>query len=113
MQRGIMWVLAMLVAGLALVAGCFQVEAPKQPLVVVGDGSTSSQPSAEDRSRVQGMDKQDLENEVLRLTAENDRLRQEVGKLEQDKKKLKEEKKQLKDRVDRLEDQVDDLKDHR
>ncbi len=110
MQRRILWAAAILMAALALVAGCINVQAPKQPLVVVGEPGTSSQPTAKDRERVQNMDKKALEDEVLRLTAENDRLRQEVGRLERDNKKLDKEKDDLEDRVERLEDQIKDLR---
>lgn len=109
MQRGIMWILAILVAGLALVAGCINVDVPKGPYVV-GGFSEPKEPSPKDREKVQNMDKTALENEVLRLAAENDRLRQEIGQLERENKKLDQEKDDLEDRVDRLEDQVKDLR---
>jgi len=88
------------------VAGCF-----KEPLVVIGTGGTrAAQPSAAERSRVAGMDKEALENEVLRLAGENDSLRQEVEKLKRENKALKSEKDALKNQVERLQDQMKDLR---
>jgi len=94
----ILWAVAILMAVAALVAGCF---APKEPLVVIGTGSRPL--SAQTRQQVQAMDKMALENEVLRLTGENDSLRYEVEK-------LKRENKSLKDRTERLEDQIKDMR---
>jgi len=99
MAHRILWAVAILMAVAALVAGCFS---PKEPLVVIGTGS-SRPPSAQTQRQVQAMDKTALENEVLRLTGENDSLRYEVEK-------LKRENKSLKGRVDRLEDQIKDMR---
>ena len=71
--------------------------------MVIGDSGYSSAPAPKDRERVEKMDKQALQDEVLRLTAENDRLRQEVES-------RKREIKTLKNRVENLEDQVKDLR---
>jgi len=101
MAHRILWAVAILMAVAALVAGCFQVNVPEGPYVTVRD--QPRQPSAAERSRVQGLDKPALENEVLRLTGENDSLRHEVEK-------LKRENKSLKDRVDRLENQIKDMR---
>jgi predicted RNase H-like nuclease (RuvC/YqgF family) len=101
MAHRILWAVAILMAVAALVAGCFQVNVPEGPYVTVRD--QPRQPSAAERSRVQGLDKPALENEVLRLTGENDSLRHEVEK-------LKRENKSLKDRAQRLEDQIKDMR---
>jgi len=100
MAHRILWAVAILMAVAALVAGCINVSVPKGPYVVAGE---PRQPSPAERSRVQGLDKPALENEVLRLTGENDSLRYEVEK-------LKRENKSLKDRIDRLEDQIKDMR---
>jgi peptidoglycan hydrolase CwlO-like protein len=110
MPRRVLWVVAVLLAAMALVAGCF---APSKPLVVIGDSGYQRQPSAADQERVGKMDQGQLQNEVLRLTAENDRLRQDNAKLDRDNKKLKGEKKSLEGEVDDLKDQVKDLKKRR
>ena len=101
MARRILWAVAILMALAALVAGSFQVNVPEGPYVTLRE--EPRQPSAAERSRVQGLDKTALENEVLRLTGENDSLRYEVEK-------LKREKKNLEDRIDRLEDQIKDMR---
>jgi len=101
MAHRILWAVAILMAVAALVAGCFKVNVPEGPYVVMRD--PPRQPSPAERSRVQGLDKQALENEVLRLTGENDSLRYEVEK-------LKRENKSLKDRAQRLEDQIKDMR---
>jgi len=108
MERGILWAVAALMAAMALVAGCVNVDVPKGPYVVMDDGSRSATPA--DRTAVSKMDKTTLENEVLRLTAENSRLRQEVAKLKQEKKVLDTQKDRLEDRVESLEDQIKDLR---
>jgi len=102
MANRILWVVAVMMAAAALVAGCVSVKVPEGPYVVAGDSPT--EPPAEDRERVGDMDKAALEEEVLRLAAENDELRQEIGK-------LKREIKQLNEKKDRLEDRIDDLED--
>ena len=95
MAHRILWAVAILMAALALVAGCF---APKEPLIVIGTGG-GRPPSPQAREQVRAMDKPALENEVLRLAGENDSLRYEVDK-------VKRENKTLKDRIDQLEDQI-------
>ncbi len=102
MANRILWVVAVAMAAAALVAGCVSVKVPEGPYVVAGDSPT--EPSAKDRERVGDMDKAALEEEVLRLAAENDELRQKIGK-------LKREIKQLNEKKDRLEDRIDDLED--
>jgi peptidoglycan hydrolase CwlO-like protein len=102
MARRILWAVAILEAFVLLVAGCVQVDVPEGPYVVAGERQAEASPK--DRERVEGMDKAALQNEVLRLTAENDALRQEVEK-------QKREIKILKNRIDDLEDQVEDLRD--
>ena len=94
MAHRMLWVVAILEAFLILVAGCF---APSKPLVVIGDSGYSSAPAPKDRERVEKMDKEALQDEVLRLASENDRLRQEV---ESQKREIK----TLKKRVEDLED---------
>ena len=103
MARSILWVVAALMAAMALVAGCINVDVPKGPYVAVNDGARTATPR--DRAAVSRMDKQTLEDEVLRLTAENDRLRQEVAKVKREKKTLDDEKNRLEDRVENLQDE--------
>ena len=100
MAHRILWAVAILEACLILVAGCF---APSKPLLVIGDSGYASAPAPKDRDRVEKMDKEALQDEVLRLAAENDRLRQETES-------RKREIKTLKNRVEDLEDQVKDLR---
>jgi predicted RNase H-like nuclease (RuvC/YqgF family) len=110
-EKIILWASAILVAAAALVAGCVKVDVPEGPYVTTGSGSSSASrttyPSA-DRGKVDAMSRAELENEVLRLTAENDRLRQEIGDLKRRNKVLDREKDRLEDRVDDLEDRLDD-----
>ena len=101
MARRILWAVAILEAFLVLVAGCF---APSKPLVVIGDSGYKSAPAPKDRERVEQMDKTALQDEVLRLTAENDALGQETEK-------QKREIKMLKKQVEDLKDKVEDLRD--
>jgi len=108
MAHRLVWAAAVILAALALVAGCFSVDVPKGPYVTLDGGSRA--PSPKDRERVGSMDKQALEDEVLRLGAENDSLRQQVEKLKREKKVLESEKDRLEDRVKSLEDQVKDLR---
>ena len=107
-QKVILWTVATLMAAMALVAGCMKVDVPKGPYVIMDGGGT--QPAPKDRGQVSKMDRQALENEVLRLAAENDRLRQEVDSLKQKNKLIDKEKDRLEDRVEDLEDQVKDLR---
>ena len=106
-QKVILWTVATLIAAVALAAGCF---APSKPLIVIGDPSYDSTPAPKDRGQVSKMDRQALENEVLRLAAENTRLRQEVDSLKRKNKLIDQEKDRLEDRVEDLEDQVKDLR---
>jgi len=110
MPHRVLWVVAVLLAAVALVAGCF---APSKPLVVIGDTGTQRQPSAADQERIGKMEPTQLQSEVMRLTAENDRLRQDNAKLDRDNKKLKGEKKSLEGENNDLKDQVKDLKKRR
>lgn len=105
----ILWTSAILTAGLALVAGCVNVpKMPEGPYVTVGSSSESrTSTSTADRGKVDAMSRAELENEVLRLTAENDRLRQDVANLKRKNKQLDDEKDRLEDRVDDLEDRLD------
>ena len=104
----ILWTSAILTAGLALVAGCVSVDVPEGPYVTTGSSSASrTSPSTADRNKVNAMSRAELENEVLRLTAENDRLRQDVAGLKRKNKQLDAEKDRLEDRVDDLEDRLD------
>lgn len=107
-QKVILWTVATLMAVMALVAGCMKVDVPKGPFVVVGQGDTRTTP--QDRSTVKGMSREALENEVLRLAAENNRLRLEVESLKRKNKLIDKEKDRLEDRVEDLEDQVKDLR---
>jgi len=102
MANRILWVVAVAMAAAALVAGCVSVKVPEGLYVVAGD--SRPEPSVKDRERVENMDKAALEEEVLRLAAENDELRQEIGKLKREIKQLKKEKDRLEDRIDDLED---------
>jgi len=108
-QRVVLWAVAILMATAALVAGCVNVSVPDGPYVVGQTEETS--PSPKDRERVGKMDRTALEDEVLHLTGENDRLRQQVGQCEAKIKELKQEKDRLEDRVENLEEQVEDLRD--
>jgi len=101
MAHRVLWMVAILEVFLVLVAGCF---APSKPLVVIGDSGYSSAPAPKDRERVEKMDKEALQDEVLHLTAENDRLRQETAS-------QKREIKTLKKRVADLEEQIEKLRD--
>jgi peptidoglycan hydrolase CwlO-like protein len=98
MAHRLLWAVAIMLATLALVAGCVNVSVPKGPYVVAGQPRP---PSPQERAQVQAMDKTALENEVLRLAGENDALRRKIDD-------LKRENKALEDRYDRLEDQIKD-----
>ena len=100
MAHRLLWAVAIVLATLALVAGCFNVSVPKGPYVVTGEPRP---PSPQARQQVQAMDKSALENEVLRLAGENDALRQKLDE-------QKRENKVLKDHCDRLEDQIKDMR---
>ena len=107
-EKIILWASAILLAMVALVAGCVNVpKMPEGPYVTVGSSSESRTryPSA-DRSKVDAMSRAELENEVLRLAAENDRLRTEVADLKRRNRQLDTEKDRLEDRVDALEDRL-------
>jgi hypothetical protein len=109
-EKIILWASAILVAMVALVAGCVKVDVPEGPYVNLGGSSGSSSPrttSTADRSKVNAMSRTELENEVLRLVAENDRLRREVADLQRRNRQLDAEKDRLEDRVDALEDRLD------
>jgi len=100
MAHRLLWAVAIMLATLALVAGCVNVSVPKGPYIVAGEPRP---PSPQTRQQVLAMDKQALENEVLRLAGENDMLRQKYDE-------QKRENKALKDRCGRLEDQIKDLR---
>ena len=106
-QKVILWTSAIVVAAAALVAGCMNVDVPEGPYVTLDRSSGSSAPPQADRARVEGMSESELEREVLRLTAENNRLRREVGDLKRRNKQLDAEKDRLEDRLDALEDRLD------
>jgi FtsZ-binding cell division protein ZapB len=101
MAHRILWAVAVVLAALALVAGCF---APSRPLVVVGTGS--SRPPPPPPSQVRAMDKPALENEVMRLVGENDSLRLEVDKLKRENKSIKSERDHYEDQAEELMDQL-------
>jgi peptidoglycan hydrolase CwlO-like protein len=101
MGRRILWAVAILEALLVLVAGCF---APSKPLVVIGDSGYQSSPAPKDREQVEKMDKAALQDEVLRLTAENDALRQDIEKQKREIKTLKNQVEDLKDKIEDLQD---------
>jgi hypothetical protein len=105
MAHRILWAVAGLLAALALVAGCVNVQVPKGPYVVAGTG----QPSQASRDRVHAMDRQALENEVLRLAAENDSLRQNYEKVKREKRQAEDERDRYHDQVERLQDQIRSL----
>lgn len=102
MANRILWVVALVLASLALVAGCMVIAVPDRPYVVIG----SSSPNPKDRDRVAKMDKKQLEDEVLRLAADNDRLVQALGEAGREIDRLK-------DQVRNLEDEVKELKKHK
>jgi FtsZ-binding cell division protein ZapB len=98
-------------AAIMLVAGCFQVNVPDVPDgPYVNLGGQPRQPTAAERTKVHGMDKQAMEDEVLRLTGENDGLRLENEKLKRDNKMLKAERDHYKDTAENLQDQIKDLR---
>ena len=96
MAHRLLWAVAIMLATLALVAGCVNVSVPKGPFVVAGQPRPAS---PETMAQVQAMDKPALEKEVLRLMDENNSLRQKVDD-------LKRENKTLKDRYEQLENQI-------
>jgi len=96
MAHRLLWAVAIMLATLALVAGCVNVSVPKGPFVVAGQPRP---PSPESLAQVQAMDKPALEKEVLRLMDENNALRQKIDD-------LKRENKTLKDRYEQLENQI-------
>jgi hypothetical protein len=100
MERKILWVIAILMATMALVAGCATINVPKGPYISVGPGSNP--PSPEDVNRVRALDRTTLEAEDLRLASENEYLRQLVERQKRDIKDLK-------DKVKQFEKQVKDL----
>jgi peptidoglycan hydrolase CwlO-like protein len=97
MAHRLLWLVAVLMAALALVAGCFKVNVPEGPYVTVREQPRP--PSPQDQGRVHAMDKQALESEVLRLAGENDSLRQECDRLKRENKMLKKDNEQLKDQI--------------
>lgn len=97
MADRLLWLVAVLMGALALVAGCIKVNVPEGPYVTIGE--RSQPPSPQDQGRVHAMDKQALEAEVLRLAAENDGLRQECERLKRENKLLKKENEQFKDQI--------------
>ena len=103
MAHRILWAVAGLLAALALVAGCINVDVPKGPYVVAG-GSPHTSPAT--RERVHGMDRQALEDEVLRLSAENDSLRQNCDKLKRDKRLAEEERERYREQAERVQQQI-------
>jgi len=112
LQKIILWSSAILVAAVALVAGCVNVpKLPEGPYVTVGESSGSSSSrtttSTADRSKVTAMSRAELENEVLRLAADNNQLQREVADLKRKNKQIDAEKDRLEDRVDDLEDRLD------
>jgi len=107
MERTILWVIAIVMATAALVAGCINVSVPKGPYMAVGPGPNP--PTPEDINRVRAMDRAALEAEDLRLASDNENLRSIVERQKRDIKDLKGEREQLKDRIDRLESQVKEL----
>ena len=108
MTHRIMWAVAVVLAAMALVAGCINVDAPRGPYVVAGD--TSRPPTQAQQQRVGSMDRAALEQEVLRLTAENDSLRQQLDKAKREIKVLKSEKDQLEEQADRLKDDMKEMR---
>lgn len=107
MARGIVWTAAVLMAAIALVAGCVNVDVHKSPYVVAG---SHRQPTHQERQRVATMDRNGLEDEVFRLTAENDSLRMKIEDLNRENKDLKGERNRLKDEVEVLQDQIQEMR---
>jgi len=108
MAHKLLWVIAVVMATMALVAGCMNINVPKGPYAVVGTGSNP--PTPEDINRVRTMDRGALEAEDLRLAGDNESLRSLVERQKRDIKELKSERDQLKDRIDRLESDIKDLR---
>jgi peptidoglycan hydrolase CwlO-like protein len=107
MARGIVWTAAVLMAAIALVAGCVNVDVHKSPYVVAG---SPREPTPQERQRVATLDRKGLEDEVLRLTAENDSLRMMREDLNRENKDLKGERNRLKDEVEVLQNQIQEMR---
>ena len=107
MARGIVWTAAVLMAAIALVAGCVNVDVHKSPYVVAG---SPRQPTPQERQRVATLDRKGLEDEVLRLMAENDSLRMQREDLNRENKDLKGERNRLKDKVEDLQDERQEMR---
>jgi hypothetical protein len=104
-EHRILWAVAMIIAATALFAGCLNLNVPEGPYVVAGN-TTVRPPSAAEQKRVAQMDRPALENEVLRLTGENDALRRQADDLKRDNKVLKAERDRYKDDNENLRDQL-------
>ena len=107
MARGIVWTAAVLMAAIAQVAGCVNLNVPEGPYVVAG---SPRQPTLQERQHVATLDRNGLEAETFRLTAENDSLRMKIEDLKRDNKDLKGERNRLKDEVEVLRDQIQEMR---
>ena len=103
MAHRILWAVAGLLAVLALVAGCINVDVPRGPYVVAG-GASHTSPAT--RERVHSMDRPALEDEALRLAAENDVLRQNYDKLKREKRLAEEERDRYREQAERVQQQI-------
>jgi|WetSurMetagenome_2_1015567.scaffolds.fasta_scaffold42968_4 hypothetical protein len=105
MAHRLLWVVAIAMAATALVAGCLNVSVPEGPYVVAGN-TTVGKPSPATQARFDSMDRKALENEILRLSADNDNLRIQNENLKREVKVIKGERDRYKDENDNLRDQV-------
>ena len=101
MAHRLLWLVAIVMAATALVAGCLSVNVPEGPYVVAGN-TTVGKPSPATQQRLDSMDRKALENEVLRLTAENDGLRIQNDNLTREMKLIRGDRDRYKAEVERL-----------
>ena len=101
MAHRLLWLVAIAMAATALVAGCLSVNVPEGPYVVAGN-TTIGHPSPAQRQRLEVMDHKTLEDEVLRLTAENDALRNQNDNLKREDKLIKGDRDRYKAEAERL-----------
>jgi hypothetical protein len=109
-EHRILWVVAIAMVATALVAGCMNLNVPEGPYIVAGN-KTVGKPSPATQARLDSMDRKELENEILRLSADNDNLRAQVENQKRENKLIKGDRDRYEDRVKDLEDQVGRLED--
>ncbi len=110
MEHRLLWAVAVILGAAALVAGCLNVNVPEGPYVVAGNTSVGGASSAAERQRLDTMDRKGLENEVLRLTGENDALRMQNDNLKRENKLVTGERDRYKDDADNLRAQLNRMK---